>query len=120
MKQMRKLPIPFLILILAGAVSIYSLLASRNSRAATAQDNSLEMQTIEQERVAAVYFRVLSWLSDVSTRNPEPVLANSQPGATPQVTKRLRRWECQIGIELCNFHPGQGAADRKSRACTLN
>ena len=91
MKNKRALPIPFLILILAGVVSLFSILADRGSRASMVKDDSLQMQTVEQERMAAIYFRILSWLSDLTPRAAEPAKANPQPAPGPQVVKAPRR-----------------------------
>jgi hypothetical protein len=120
MKHKRALPLPFLILILAGVVSLYSIIAGRVSRAAAVQDNSVQMQTVEQERVAAIYFRVLSWLSDVTHRSSERVQARPQSAAEPRVAGRQRRRECQANIALCAFHYAHDLASGKSRAPSLN
>jgi hypothetical protein len=120
MKHKRSLPIPFLILILAGVVSFYSIIAGRVSGAATVQDNSLQMQTVEQERVAAIYFQVLSWLSDVTHRTTEPVQSKPQPAAEPRVAKGPRRSECQVSIALCAFRYAHDLASGRSRARSLN
>jgi hypothetical protein len=114
MKPKQNLPIPFLILILAAVVSIYSLAAGRASGAATVQDNSLQMQTVEQERVAAIYFEVLSWLSDVTNRNAEP------PAAEPQVAKGPRHRECKVNFAFCAFHYAHDLALGKSHARSMN
>jgi hypothetical protein len=120
MKQKSRLPLPFLILILAGVVSIYSILASRSSGAAMVQDNSMQMQTVEQERMAAVYFRVLSWLSDVTPRKVEPLQANPQPASVSHDAKTPRRSECPAIIELCTFHPTWNHSASKFHTRNLN
>jgi hypothetical protein len=120
MKPKQSLPIPFLILILAGVVSLYSIIAGRVSGAATVQDNSLQMQTVEQERVAEIYFQVLSWLSDVTHRTAEPVQAKPQPAAEPQVAKGPRHRECKVNVALCAFRYAHDLALGKSYARSLN
>jgi hypothetical protein len=120
MKPKQSLPIPFLILILAAVVSIYSLVAGRVSGAAKVQDNSLQMQTVEQERVAEIYFQVLSWLSDVTHRTAEPVQAKPQPAAEPQVAKGPRHRECKVNVALCAFRYAHDLALGKSYARSLN
>lgn len=120
MKNKRVLPIPFLILILAGVVSLFSIAADRGSRAAMVGDDSLQMQTVEQERMAAFYFRILSWLSDVTPRAAEPAKANPQPAPAPQPTKAPRRRQRQGRIELCTLPSGQNLAAGKRRAGNLN
>jgi len=120
MRHKQSLPIPFLILILAGVVSLYSIVAGRVSGAATVQDNSLQMQTVERERVAAIYFQVLSWLSDVTRRTPEPVQARPQPAAVPQVAKGPRHSDCRVSIALCAFRYAHDLASGKSHARNLN
>jgi hypothetical protein len=75
------------------------------------------MQTVEQERMAEFYFRVLSWLSDVFPRAAEPVRLNPQPAPAPQSTKAPRRRERQGRIELCTLPYGQiiAAGNRRIR-----
>jgi hypothetical protein len=120
MKNKQVLPIPFLILILAGAVSLFSILADRGSRAGMVRDDSLQMQTVEQERMAAIYFRVLSWLSDITPRAAEPANANPQPAPMTQVIKAPLRRERQGRIEICTFPTAQNLATGKPRARNLN
>ena len=86
MKNKQVLPIPFLILILAGLVSLFSIVATRRSPASTVRDDSLQMQTVEQERMAAIYFRdfVLAfrrYAAGDGTRE-------SQPPTRPHITGR--------------------------------
>jgi hypothetical protein len=107
------------ILIIAGVVSIYSLVASRVSGATVTQDNSLQMQTVEQEHVAAIYFRVLAWLSDVTPRKPEPSEANPHLGTEPQVVNHQRQSERRPNITLCAFHAAHDFALRKFHVHTL-
>ncbi len=120
MKNKRSLPIPFLILILAGVVSLFSILVDRGPRASMVRDDSLQMQTVEQERMAATYFRILSWLSEVTPRAPEPAKANPQPAPNPQVIKAPLRCERQGKIELCTFPSGKNPAASKPRARNFN
>jgi hypothetical protein len=120
MKNKRELPIPFLILILAGLVSVFSLLATRTSRAGTARGSSLQMQMVEQERMAALYFRILSWLSDVNPNSREPVKTSPQPTHAPPVEKSLHRNEKRSSFELCTFKPVQNLADNQSGAGNIN
>jgi hypothetical protein len=120
MKPKQSLPIPFLILILAGIVSIYSLVAGRVSGAATVPDNSLQMQTVEQERVAEIYFGVLSWLTDVTHRTAEPVQAKPQRAAEPQVANGPRHRECKLSVALCAFRYAHDLATGKSHAGNMN
>lgn len=114
------LPIPFLVLILAGVVSLFSMAAGRSSGAGTVRDDSLQMQTIEQERMAAFYFRILSWLSDLTPRTAQPAKANPQPAPTPQVIKTPRRRERPGRIELCTLPCAQKLAAAKRGARNFN
>ncbi|MGA2984273.1 MAG: hypothetical protein ABSG32_10675 [Terriglobia bacterium] len=120
MENKRGLPIPFLILLLAGVVSLFSMVAGRGSRASMVSPVSLQMQTVEQERMAAIYFRILSWLSDVTPRATEPAKANPQPAAVPQVLKSPRRRARPGRIEFCTLHAAQNLAARKLRARNLD
>ena len=113
MKNKRVLPLPFLVLILAGVVSLFSILADRGSRGSMVRDSSLQTQTVEQERVAAIYFQMLSWLSDLNPRAVEPAKANPQPAPVPQVVKSLRRRERPGRIEFCRNPSGQNLAAGK-------
>ena len=88
MKKWQGLPIPFLILILAGAVSLASIFSGRNSGASTVKDDSLQMQTVEQERMAALYFRILSWFSGIAAQPKEPGVTAPTP-SSPQMIRVL-------------------------------
>jgi hypothetical protein len=78
------------------------------------------MQTVEQERMAAIYLRVLSWLSDVTPRAAQPANANPQPARVPQVIKAPLRRERQGKIELCTFPSGKNLAASIPRARNFN
>jgi hypothetical protein len=120
MRSNRGLPIPFLILILAGVVSFFSMFATRAPQASAAGNDSLKLQTVEQERMAEFYFRVLSWISDLTQRNPEPVNAKPQPAPAPKVV-RTPRGRVRAGrMELCTFSPAAAAANLKACAHRLN
>ena len=116
MQSKRSVPLPFLILILAGIVSIGSLLSDRSARAGTIKSDSLQMQMVEQERMAEIYFRILSWLSDLSPRLAEPVKANPQPA--PQNLRTPPRGEHAGRIEFCTFHSARNltAGTRRGRS----
>jgi len=120
MKNKQILPIPFLILILAGLVSLFSIVATRRSPASTVRDDSLQMQTVEQERMAAIYFRVLSWLSDVTPRAAEHVKADPQPAHVPPAGKTPRHQERLSSVKLCTFHSAQNLAANKYHARNLD
>jgi hypothetical protein len=120
MKQPRSLPIPFLILIIAGVVSLYSIVASRVSGATVTQDNSLQMQTVEQERVAAIYFRVLSWVSGITAHKAGPSQLKPQPGGAPQTVHHQRQSEWRPSISFCAFHAAHDFALRKFHGHILN
>lgn len=108
-----------MILILAGIVAAYSLLAGRSSAASMGADD-LQIQTVEQERMVTTYFRVLSWLSAVSEHEtfPKPTApqrAAAMPGATiPQSTWR------PVKISLCAFRSARDFATSRIRSHLLN
>jgi hypothetical protein len=110
MKNKSGLPIPFLILILAGVVSLFSILSDHVSQAGKVRDDSVQMQTVEQERLAAFYFHILSWLSQITPRSAEPVKAHPQPAPVPQIIKAPRRREHPGRVELCTFTSVQNPA----------
>ena len=116
----RRLPIPFLILILAGVVSLFSLVATGSSRTGMVRDNSLQMQMVEQERMAALYFRILSWLSDVTPRAAKPARVDPQPAAVPKVENTPQRHVHGASIELCTMHSVQNVATANLRARPIN
>jgi hypothetical protein len=104
MKKSRVLPIPFLIMILAGAVSLFSFVVDRHTRQSADDTDTIQMQTAEQERIADDYFRVLSWLSDVSTPSTtQPIVTKSQPAAAPEVPEEPHQMIPAGRIELCSF-----------------
>jgi len=120
MKNKQGLPIPFLILILAGVVSLFSIAADPGSRASMGGDNSLQMQTVEQERMAEIYFRILSWLSDVTPRAEEPAKTHALPAPMPKVIKAAPHRERQCKIELCTFRSGKNPAANEPHQHNIN
>jgi len=119
MKKQRGLPIPFLVLILAGVVSAFSILMDGGSRAGKTGDHSLQIQTVEQERMAAIYFRVLSWLSSVTPRATEPPRADPQPAPVLKPTMTPPRRQRPGRIELCTFHSRRDSPADKLRTQTF-
>jgi hypothetical protein len=120
MKNKPGLPIPFLILILAGVVSLFSILADHVGPAGMVREDSVQMQTVEQERLAGFYFHILSWLSQITPRAAEPVKAHPQPAPVPQVIKSPRRRERPGRIELCTFTSVQNLATGNRTTHQLN
>ena len=120
MKNKQALPIPFVILIVAGVVSLFSLVSDRRSRAGMVTDNSLQMQTVEQERVAAVYFRVLSWVSDLTSRPSAPAKPIVRRTRPPQTTKTPLRHEGQCRVELCALRSGKNPSAAKQHTQRIN
>ncbi|MFZ0963316.1 MAG: hypothetical protein WAO35_20845 [Terriglobia bacterium] len=116
MRNKQVLPIPFLILILAGVVSLFSIAADRGAKAGMVSENPVEMQTVEQERMAAIYFRVLSWLSDFTPRAEDPEKAKPQPTPVSHVVKAPARPTRLCRIELCTLRSAQSVAASKGRA----
>jgi len=104
------LPVPFLILILAAVVSLFSVIADRAPQAAVGEKDSLQIQTVEQERMAAAYFRVMAWLSDVMPQAGKPAKTISPSVPTPSLTKASSRCEGRGRIELCTFRSKKTAA----------
>jgi hypothetical protein len=78
------------------------------------------MQMVEQERMAALYFRVLSWLSDITPRTADAPKANRQPAAVPQGGKAPQPAAHQSPIELCTFHSAQSPAIADDGAHHIN
>ena len=118
MKSIRALPIPFLILILAGVVSLFSLVAEPRAKAQAAADETAQVQLVEQERMAMVYFRVLSWFSGVTAPSrTSPAGVNDQSSPTPKVVESSRSPACPGKIELCSLPMAETAKHRRQ---TLN
>jgi hypothetical protein len=65
------------------------------------RDDSPRMQTIEQERAAEIYFHVLSWLSELTTRPVKPAITHPQPGSSPGGIKSPRQRPGRV--EFCRF-----------------
>lgn len=100
MKSIRELPVPFLIVIAAGLVSLFSLVATSRARPNVTNHNSEQMQTVEQEHIAAIYFRVLSWLSDVTPRPAEAARMSTNANSAPH---RQNARQHTRTIKLCSF-----------------
>ena len=121
MKSRQGLPIPFLVLILAGVISLASVLLGRNSTAGTVKHDSLQMQTMEQERMAALYFRILSWLSDVTPGAKTPGKVTAPTPSTPHIIKAPpSRHEHAGRVEFCAFHSAHNFAAAIRRQLSSN
>ena len=90
MQQKRSLPIPFIILMLAGIVALGTLIAGLSSGTVMARDASPELQSVEQERIAMGYLRILAWLSDLTqhTAAPTPITAQHMVAQKSEHTYR--------------------------------
>jgi hypothetical protein len=116
MKKLRALPIPFLILILAGVVSLFSVFTGPGTPASGAQVSSLQAQAVQQQRAATVYFRVLSWLSDVTApRDPQPGSTVDAPMSARHAVKITHGVACPSRIEFCSLHLAQTIPARRHR-----
>ncbi len=126
MQPRRVLPIPFMILILAGMIAFGSLLASRSSVASPVPDDSLQIQTVEQERMAATYFRVLSWLTavsqhdDVSQHDSAPAQSTTTNVSVTQAAKTPQSTWQPVRVSLCMFRSARDFATEKFRAHIMN
>jgi hypothetical protein len=114
MKSTRGLPVPFLILLLAGAVSLVSIFADRGAHAGIVRNDPVQMQTIEQERMAEFYFRILSWVSGL--RSP----ASGATSTAPKAVKSPRRGARRERIEFCAFSTIQNFTNRKLHTHTVD
>src|SRR5690349_17718349 len=83
MQHKRSLPIPFIILILAGVVAFGTLIARWSSGTVMARDAPPELQSVEQERIALGYLRVLTWFSDLTQHTAAPPPAIPQTHVAP-------------------------------------
>lgn len=116
MKKLRAIPIPFLILFLAGVVSLFSVFAEPGTHASANQNGSPVLQTVEQESAAAVYFRVLSWLSDVTApREVQPASTAHSAMSARHVVTLLHGVVCPARIEFCSLHLTQPTAAKCQR-----
>ena len=85
------------------AVSLVSIVANRGAQASMVRNDSVQMQTIEQERMAEFYFRILSWLSDLRPRAADPAKATPHTSTPPKAVKSPPRGAHRGRIELCTF-----------------
>jgi hypothetical protein len=121
MKNSRALPIPFLILILAGVISLFSILADAGARAGGTNDDSVRIQIVEQERMAAMYLRVLSWISGVTApRQAQPAAVNQPSSPAPHAVKAVHRPACASRVELCSLAVARNLSGTKHPRQTLN
>lgn len=117
MKDRRALPIPFLILILAGLVSLVGLFTSHRARASARDDDAVQVQTVEQERMVAMYFRVSSWLAGVTApREAAPAHVNRPVTSLSRVAGAAGNPVPPGRIELCTMRLAHNA-DAKHRRC---
>ena len=120
MNKQKALPIPFLIMLLAGLAFIFSLIADRSSKATTDRGGSLQVQTVEQERMAEIYFRVLSWISDLTPRAKAAVTPQTRIAPTAQTVKVSTLASRPCRVEICVYHTTQNPLARRRQACNLN
>lgn len=120
MKKQRSLPIPFLVFILAAVLSIFTSLADGGSRTGNGGNNSLQMQTIEQEQMATMYIRFMSWLSSVRLHPADAAKAGPQPASAPVVSARRRAAGATTAIRLCAYHANQNLVLTARTRQTLN
>jgi hypothetical protein len=117
MQMKRALPLPFLVVILAGVLLTVSFYVERRSRARTAKEDSPGTQTVGQERMAALYFRILSWLSDVAPKGSAPSDAAQQ---LSRVSHAMQPWRAPAGrsevdLSALPAEPTVVGADRVAR-----
>ncbi len=71
-----RLPLPFLIMALGLALLLVKFLEDKTVHArahdSTTVTTNQPVQSVEQQKVAAVYFRIMSWLSAIAPKNPQP------------------------------------------------
>ena len=105
MQHKRSLPIPFIILFLAGVVAFGTLIASWSSGTVMARDTSPELQSVEQERIALGYLRVLAWFSDLTQPHP----AMPQHLVAPPSEKKAQN-DGHLNVALCAFRSARNFA----------
>ena len=98
-----------ILLAAAGAAILFFFLTPRH---VPATRGTAQLQTVEQERMAAVYFRVLSFLSSVM---PESHAVSSDPAPSkPNCVSAPAR------VELCNSWTGHDKPAENCRRNTLS
>lgn len=103
MQKNRLPPLPFLILLLAGLVGLIAVLAGRLSPAPMTKEDTLQVQTVEQERMAAIYFRILSWLADVTPKGSPASGTAAQPPRAAAVGKASEGPAAHAKVQLCTL-----------------
>jgi hypothetical protein len=103
MQKNRLPPLPFLVLLLCGLIAPIAILAGRFSPAPVAKEDTLQVQTVEQERMAAVYFRILSWLADVTPAGSPASGTAPQPSRAPLAVKASQGSADHTKVELCTL-----------------
>ena len=110
MQQKRSLPVPFVILILAGVVALGTLVAQWSSGTVMARDASPELQSVEQERIAMGYLRVLTWLSDLTQHTAEPTPITPQHMVAQPREKQSEQANRRIHVALCALRSARNLA----------
>ena len=109
-----KLPLPFWILILATLFLLGSAFGERIGHPAAAARNH-PSETVEQQKAAIVYVRVMSWLSRVITHpaaRTEDDVKNARPvePISAQVFSATGR-----GVQLCALHKSSRPSKSRRR-----
>jgi len=106
---------PFLILILAGVMSLVSLVTDRMTGASASRSDLLTIQNVEQERMAEFYFRVLSWLSGLKPQAAAPSNTSPKSPAERKVVKSPQRGDRRGKIEFCSYSSSLRAISKSGR-----
>lgn len=101
MRKIRLPPLPFLVLLVSGVVVPIAILAGRLSPAPMNKEDSLRVQMVEQERLASIYFRILSWLAHLTPATHPASETAPQRSPAPQVGKTSPGSRLHSKIELC-------------------
>ena len=122
-----RLPLPFLIMALGLALLLVKLSEDRTVQASGRDSTTVTMnqpvQSVEQQKAAAAYFRIMSWLSAIAPKNSQPArpqvndptaVSVDPPKACPQKVgperNELRTVPANSKLALCAVGTS-GAAD---------
>ncbi len=120
MKKHRSLPIPFLVVILAAVLSVITSLADGGSRTGNAVENPLQVQTIEQERMATMYLRFMSWLSSIKNHSEDTAKADPPSVPAPKDAISHHAGVRRAALRMCSYRADQNFAPTARTRSTLN
>lgn len=98
-----RLPIPVLMLALAGALTLFSVVAEHLPSTAAAAQGGQRTQAAEVQPAALTYFRVMDWLAQFMPGGPGKTAAAPKAAPSARLIDRSGKTP-STPVRLCSLH----------------